>query len=85
MTIISNSFATACIYLPKKYTISTLYSANIADNQDSYGYIWKFTRFPFVKKERQVNAFHYVCTPPLKPRPGFCIAICDSKVNKFFS
>lgn len=45
MTIISNSFASACRQLPQKYTISTLYSANIADNQDSYGYILKFTRF----------------------------------------
>ena len=57
MTNISNPFSLDCRQLPQKYTISTLYSANIADNQDSYGYIWKFSRFRSVKKERRVNAF----------------------------
>ena len=57
MTIISNSFAPACGHLLSKYTISTLQSANIADNQDSYGCILKFTRFPCVKKSVVVNAF----------------------------
>lgn len=56
MTIISNSFAPACRQLLPKYTISTLQSTDIVDNQDSYGWIWKFTRFPIVKKERS-NAF----------------------------
>lgn len=44
MTNISNPFSLDCRQLPQKYTISTLYSANIADNQDSYGYIWKFSQ-----------------------------------------
>lgn len=39
MTNISNPFSLDCRQLPQKYTISTLYSANIADNQDSYGYM----------------------------------------------
>lgn len=60
MTIISNSFAPACGHLLSKYTISTLQSANIADNQDSYGCILKFSRFQIVKKERRVHAFYYV-------------------------
>lgn len=45
MTIISNPFAPACGYLPQKYTISTLQPVDIADNQDSYGCILKFSRF----------------------------------------
>lgn len=45
MTNISNSFAYDFCQLPSKYTISTLQFVNIADNQDSYGCIWKFTRF----------------------------------------
>lgn len=45
MTIISNLFALACRHLPQKYTISTLQSIDIADNQNSCGYIWKFSRF----------------------------------------
>lgn len=57
MTNISNPFSLDCRQLPQKYTISTLHSANIADNQDSYGYIWKFTRFLCVKKERRINAY----------------------------
>ena len=52
MTIISNSFAPACRQLLPKYTISTLQSVDIADNQDSYGVILKFSRFRKVKKER---------------------------------
>lgn len=60
MTIISNPFALACRQLLPKYTISTLQSTDIVDNQDSYGWIWKFTRFLTVKKERRVNAFYYV-------------------------
>lgn len=56
MTIISNPFALACLHLPQKYTISTLQSTDIADNQCDYGCIYKFTRFPIVKKERS-NAF----------------------------
>jgi hypothetical protein len=40
MTIISNSFAPACGHLLSKYTISTLQSVDIADNQYSCGYIY---------------------------------------------
>lgn len=57
MIIISNSFVTACRLLLSKYTISTLQSIDSADNQHSYGCIWKFTRFLIAKKERWVNAF----------------------------
>lgn len=53
MTIISNPFAPACRNLLSKYTISTLQSTDIVGNQEDYGCILKFTRFPFVKKERQ--------------------------------
>lgn len=52
MTIISNPFAPTCLYLPPKYTISTLQSVYIDDNQGDYGCILKFTRFLTVKKER---------------------------------
>lgn len=40
MANVSNPFAPAGRHLPKKYTISTLQSVDIADNQDSYGYIY---------------------------------------------
>ena len=63
MTNVSNPFAPACRQLLPKYTISTLRATDIVDNQDSYGCILKFTRFRNVKKERRVNAFHYVCRP----------------------
>lgn len=52
MINISNSFVYDFRHLPPKYTISTLQSVDIADNQDSCGCIWKFTRFPIAKKER---------------------------------
>lgn len=42
MTIISNPFAPTCLYLPPKYTISTLQSVYINDNQYDYGCILKF-------------------------------------------
>lgn len=45
MTIISNSFAPACRQLLPKYTISTLRSIDIVDNQKDYGCILKFTSF----------------------------------------
>lgn len=45
MANISNPFVTACRYFPSKYTISTLQSVDIADNQYSYGRIWKLSRF----------------------------------------
>lgn len=45
MTIISNPFARTRRHLPQKYTISTLQSIDIADNQEDYGCILKFTRF----------------------------------------
>lgn len=51
MTIISNPFAHACRHLPQKYTISTLQSIDIAGNQDSYGCIWKFSRFHRIKQK----------------------------------
>ena len=61
MTIISNSFAPACGHLLSKYTISTLQSVDIADNQDSYGYIWKFSRFNrIMMRSLHVNANRYV-------------------------
>lgn len=41
MANVSNPFAPAGRHLPKKYTISTLQSVDIADNQDSYGYIYE--------------------------------------------
>lgn len=65
MTIISNPFARIRRHLPQKYTISTLQSIDIADNQEDYGCILKFTRFQQAKKERQVNAFYLcLCIPP---------------------
>lgn len=42
MTIISNPFARTRRHLPQKYTISTLQSIDIADNQEDYGCILKF-------------------------------------------
>lgn len=53
MTNISNSFAYDFRQFPSKYTISTLQSVDTTDNQYCYGRILKFTRFPFVKKERK--------------------------------
>lgn len=44
MTIILNPFAPACRHLLSKYTISTLLSANIADNHYSYGCILKISQ-----------------------------------------
>lgn len=46
MTNISNSFAYDFCQLPSKYTISTLQSVDIADNQHSCGCILKLSRFP---------------------------------------
>lgn len=43
-----------------------------------------FARIPESQESALINAFHYVCIPPLEPRPGFCIAVCDCKVNKIF-
>lgn len=67
MTIISNSFATACIYLPQKYTISTLQSVDTADNQHCSGCILKFSRFLNVKKRAWSKRFlsKYVLQPSL--------------------
>ena len=60
MTIISNSFAPACRQLLPKYTISTLRSIGIVDNQKGYGCILKFTRFS-VSDCRVLDAhFYYV-------------------------
>ena len=56
MTNISNPVAPNCHHLFSKYTISTPQFVNITDNQCGYGCIQKFSRFPFVKKERRVNA-----------------------------
>lgn len=56
MTIISNTFALACRHLLSKYTISTLQSIDITDNQYDYQCILKFSRF------RLAN--HIYITPP---------------------
>lgn len=45
MTIIVNPFAHDCRHLLSKYTISTLQSIDIVDNQKDYGCILKCTRF----------------------------------------
>lgn len=85
MTNISNPFSLDCRQLPQKYTISTLYSANIADNQDSYGYIWKFTRFLIAKKEFRVNASKKIMSANPHPNPAkdFCMSM-RCKFNKKF-
>ncbi len=57
MTIISNSFVSAWRHLLSKYTISTLQSVDIADNQDSYGRILKFSRFS--SKQNAVLCYEY--------------------------
>ena len=51
----------------------------------------KFSRFPFVKKERQVNAFRMSWqamrqadnsqSPPTLPMTGLCDAVCVGKAN----
>lgn len=43
----------------------------------------KFSRFPFVKKERQVNAFHYVCRPTRIALTGLLHFGLRRKVNIF--
>ncbi len=55
MTIISNPFARTRRHLPQKYTISTLRSIDIVDNQKDYGCILKFTRFLYE------NKLHFPC------------------------
>ena len=63
MTIISNSFAPACRQLLPKYTISTLQSVDIADNQDSYGYIYEiFSGFHLQDKHNASYFFQNVVT-----------------------
>ena len=52
MTIISNSFAPACRQLLPKYTISTLRSIDIVDNQKDYGCILKFFSFTICKYQK---------------------------------
>ena len=85
MTIISNSFSPACRQLLPKYTISTLRSIDIVDNQKDYGCILKFTRFLMVKKERRVNAFHYVCRPTRIARDrASAMRSATAKLRKFF-
>lgn len=79
MTNISNPFSRDCRQLPQKYTISTLYSANIADNQDSYGYILKFTRFTLSIHNKGIRHKDYnpgnilVHFPNGKARPIFTL------------
>lgn len=68
MTIISNSFAPTCLYLPPKYTISTLQFVNIADNQDGYGCIWKFIRF--IKAVRAFDLGYWRGKEMRKVAPG---------------
>ena len=51
----------------------------------------KFSRFPFVKKERRVNAFHMSWqaerqadnsqSPPTLPMTGLCDSVCVGKAN----
>lgn len=53
MTIISNSFVSAWRHLLSKYTISTLQSVDIADNQDSYGRILKIYQIPMSQERAQ--------------------------------
>ena len=85
MINISNSFVYDFRHLPPKYTISTLQPVDIADNQDSYGCILKFTRFLMVKKERRVNAFHYVCRPTRIARDrASAMRSATAKLRKFF-
>ena len=85
MIIISNPFALACRHLLLKYTISTLQFVNIADNQDSYGCIWKFSRFQAVKKERLVNAFSKNVCQTIQQAPiGSRLTVCSAKLNKIF-
>ena len=35
------------------------------------------------QERAQVNAFYYVCIPPLEPRPGFFIAVYGRKITKY--
>lgn len=83
MINISNSFVYDFRHLPPKYTISTLQSVDIADNQDSCGCIWKFTRFRKVKKERQVNAFQMSADPPALPLTGLPLCGLQCKITTF--
>lgn len=79
MTIISNSFSLACRLLLSKYTISTLRSIDIVDNQKDYGCILKFSRFS-VSDNRVFDAhLKYVC--------GMHVASCipHGKYTKNFS
>lgn len=86
MTIISNSFAPACRQLLPKYTISTLRSIDIVDNQKDYGRILKLSRFQQAKKERRVNAFpKNTLTLPHYPRPRFLRCGLRHKVMIIFS
>lgn len=57
MTIISNPFARTRRHLPQKYTISTLQSIDIADNQEDYGCILKFTRFQSLVLKKSFQLF----------------------------
>lgn len=70
MTIILNPFAPNCRHLPQKYTISTLQSVNIADNQNIHGCILKFSRFQRVKKVRRVTLFDKKLSDRRGPAPG---------------
>ena len=79
MTIISNPFALACRQLLPKYTISTLQSTDIVDNQDSYGWIWKFTRF--LLTQNAVLCYE-VCSMRLALQSLF-FAICVAKLRIF--
>ncbi len=69
MTIISNSFAPAGRHLPKKYTISTLQSVDIADNQDSYGYIYENFQIS-VCQERASSKRFSLCLHPAAQTPN---------------
>lgn len=79
MTIISNSFAPACRQLLPKYTISTLRSIDIVDNQKDYGCILKFTRFT---KELMRKLCYPILLYPSDSSDGI-FAILRCKVTHF--
>ena len=84
MTNISNPFALACRHLPQKYTISTLQSVNIADNQDSYGYIYEIFQISRCQERTSVNAFHYVCIPTRLSLEGLLRCGMHRRISCYF-
>lgn len=76
MTIISNSFAPACRQLLPKYTISTLQSVDIADNQHSYRCILKIFQISDSQEQASINAFSIICLQPAPDPYRASAAIC---------